>query len=74
MEVHFAPDTQAQLNRLAANQGKAAEQVVEETVARVLRQQAQFTEGVNRGIADADRGELIDHADLVERINRLFRS
>jgi predicted transcriptional regulator len=74
MEVHFAPDTQAQLNQLAASQGKAAEQVVEETVARVLRQQAQFIEGVNRGIAADDRGDLIDHAEVVDRVDRLFRS
>jgi predicted transcriptional regulator len=74
MEVHFTPDTQAQLNQLAASQGKAAEQVVEETVARVLQQQAQFIDGVNRGIAAADRGDLIDHAEVVERIDRLFRS
>jgi predicted transcriptional regulator len=74
MEVHFTADTQAQLNQLAASQGKAAEQVVVETVARVLRQQAQFIEGVNHGIAAADRGDLIDHAQVVERIDRLFRS
>ncbi len=36
MEVHFTPDTQAQLNQFAARQGKAAEQVAEETVARML--------------------------------------
>ena len=74
MEVRFTPDTQAQLNQLAASQGKAAEQVVEEAVARMLQRQAQFVEGVNRGIAAADRGDLIDHADVVERIDRLFRS
>lgn len=74
MEVHFAPETQAQLNQLATSQGKAAEQVVEETVARVLGLQARFVEGVNRGIAAADRGELIDHAEVAERIDRLFRS
>ncbi|HWE53321.1 MAG TPA: hypothetical protein VG273_26245 [Bryobacteraceae bacterium] len=74
MEVHFAPDTEAQLNQLAASQGKAAEQVVEETVARVLRQQAKFIDRVNRGIAAADRGDLIDHAEVVERIDRLFLS
>ena len=44
-------------HRLAVSQGKAAERVVEETVARVLRQQTQFIEGVNRGIAAADRGD-----------------
>ena len=74
MEVQFTPDVQAQLNQFAARQGKAASQVVEETVARMLQQQAQFLEGVNRGIAAADRGDLIDHAEVVKRINGLFHS
>ena len=74
MEVQFEPDVQAQLNQFAASQGKAAAQVVEETVARMLQRQEQFIEGVNRGIAAADRGDLIDHAQVVERIDTLFRS
>ena len=74
MEVQFTPEQQAQLNQFAASQGKAAAQVVEETVARMLQRQEQFIEGVNRGIAAADRGDLIDHAQVVERIDRLFRS
>ena len=74
MEVQFEPDVQAQLNQFAASQGKAAAQVVEETVARMLQRQAQFTEGVSRGIAAANRGDLIEHAEVVERINGLLRS
>ena len=74
MEVQFEPDVQAQLNQFAASQGKAAAQVVEETVTRMLQRQAQFIEGVNRGIAAADRSDLVDHAQVVERINGLFRS
>ena len=74
MEVQFEPDVQAQLNQFAASQGKAAAQVVEETVARILQRQAQFIEGVNRGIAAANRGDLIEHAEVVERINGLLRS
>ena len=74
MEVQFEPDVQAQLNQFAASQGKAASQVVEETVTRMLQRQARFIEGVNRGIADADRNDLIDHAQVVERINGLFHS
>ena len=74
MEVQFEPDVQAQLNQFAASQGKAAAQVVEETVARMLQRQAQFTEGVNCGIAAANRGDLIEHAEVVERINGLLRS
>ena len=34
MEVHFTPETEAQLKQLAASKGKDAAQVVEETVAR----------------------------------------
>ena len=73
MEVQFEPDVQAQLNQFAASQGKAAAQVVEETIARMLQRQAQFTEGVNRGIAAANRGDLIEHTEVVERINGLLR-
>jgi hypothetical protein len=46
----------------------------EETVARMLERQEQFIEGVNRGIAAADRGDLTDHEDVRNRIERLFRS
>jgi predicted transcriptional regulator len=74
MEVHFAPDTEAQLRQFAASKGKDAAQVVEETVARMLEREAQFIEGVSRGIAAADRGDLIDHDEVVNRIDRLFRS
>jgi predicted transcriptional regulator len=74
MEVHFAPDTEAQLKQFAASKGKDAAQVVEETVARMLERQAHFIEGVNQGIAAADRGDLIDHDEVVNRIDRLFHS
>ena len=74
MEVHFAPDTEVRLKQFAAGKSKDAAQVVDETVARMLEQQAQFIEGVNRGIAAAGRGGLIDHDEVVNRINRLFHS
>ena len=74
MEVHFAPHTEAQLQEFAASKGKDAAQVVEETVARMLERQAQFIVGVNRGIAEADRGDLIDHDEVVNRIGRLLQS
>lgn len=74
MEVHFAPDTEAQLKEFAARKGKDAAQVVEETVSNMLARQARFVEGVKRGIASADRGDLIDHEEVVNRINRLIQS
>jgi predicted transcriptional regulator len=73
MEVHFTHATQARLDQLAASEGKDPAQVVEETVARVLERRAQFLEDVEQGIA-ADRGELVDHAEVVSRITRFLRS
>jgi predicted transcriptional regulator len=72
MEVHFPPDIEARLQQVALANGKDAEQLVKDTVVRMLENQARFVAGVEKGIAAADRGELIDHEDVVKRINRLF--
>ena len=73
MEVHFTPDTEAQLKQFAASRGKEAAQVVEETITRMLERQAQFIEGVKRGIEDADHGDLVEHEEVVDRIQRLLQ-
>ena len=54
--------------------GKDAEQLVKDTVARMLENQARFIAGVQRGIEQADRGEFVEHKDVVNRIDRLFHS
>jgi predicted transcriptional regulator len=74
MEVNFTPHTEAQLKEFAARKGKDAAQVVEETVSGMLERQARFMEGVQRGIAAADRGDLMDHEEVVSRIDRLIES
>ncbi|HLI86829.1 MAG TPA: hypothetical protein VKV17_23180 [Bryobacteraceae bacterium] len=72
MEVHFSPDIETRLQQVALASGKDAEQLVKDTVARMLEKQARFVAGVEKGIAAAECGELIDHEDLVKRIDRLF--
>lgn len=74
MEIHLAPDTEAQLQHLATSQGKNAAQVVEEAVTRMLERQSEFVEGVQRGIEAAMRGDVISHEEVVARVDRLFRS
>jgi len=74
MKVHFSPETEARLRDFAARKGIDAGQVVEKAVSNMLQQQACFVEGVRRGIASADRGDLIEHEEVVSRINRLFQS
>ena len=74
MEVHFSPEAEAQLHQLATRSGKEPEQLVQETVNRMLERQARFVDSVKRGMASADRGDLLEHEEVVERIERLFQS
>ncbi|HEY7391805.1 MAG TPA: hypothetical protein VH640_25035 [Bryobacteraceae bacterium] len=72
MEVHFTPYTEERLKQLAASQGKEAAEIVEQAVTRMLDCHAEFIEGVSGGIAAADRGDLIEHEEVVERIGQLL--
>ena len=74
MEVHFSPDVETQLQQVASANGEDAEQLVKETVNRMLENQARFIAGVQRGIEQADRGELVEHSEVRKRIDRLFHS
>jgi predicted transcriptional regulator len=74
MEVHFSPEVETRLQQLAFANGKDAEQLVKDTVARMLENQARFIAGVQKGIEQADRGELIEYQDVLNRIDRLFPS
>ena len=72
VEVPLTADQEAQLNQLASRQGKAPLELIQETVARLLDEDARFRAAVRRGVEQAERGELIDHKDVVERIERMF--
>jgi predicted transcriptional regulator len=74
MEVHFSADVEMRLQQVASANGKDAEQLVKETVSRMLENQAHFVAGVQKGIEQADRGELIEHQEVLNRIERLFHS
>jgi predicted transcriptional regulator len=74
MEVHFSPEVETRLQQVASANGKDAEQLVKDTVARMLDNRARFIAGVQRGIEQADRGEFVEHKDVLNRIDRLFHS
>jgi predicted transcriptional regulator len=74
MEVHFSPEVETRLQQVASANGKDAEQLVKDTVSRMLENQARFVSGVQRGIEQADRGEFVEHKDVLNRIDRLFHS
>jgi predicted transcriptional regulator len=74
MEVHFSPQVEARLQQVALANGKDSEQLVKDTVTRMLENQTRFIAGVQKGIEQAGRGEFVGHKDVVSRIHRLFQS
>ena len=74
MEVRFSPDKEARLREFATRTGKDAAQLVEEAVDRMLEYDARFIEAVKEGRAAARRGDLLEHDEVVERVEKLLRS
>lgn len=61
MEVPLNPDLQAKLDKLAAQQGRSSQTLVAEAVENMLNYDDWFLREVEKGLAAADRGELVDH-------------
>ncbi|MBI4905444.1 MAG: hypothetical protein HY820_17555 [Acidobacteria bacterium] len=74
MEVHFPPEVETRLHQAASAAGKDAEQLVRDTVNQMLESRARFIAGVERGIDQANRGEVVDHQIVRDRLDRLFQS
>jgi predicted transcriptional regulator len=74
MEVTFTPEQEAELAKLASSSGKQPPELVRETMGRILDDHARFIAGVNRGLASVERGEFVEHEEVLERIEQRFRS
>jgi predicted transcriptional regulator len=72
MDVPLNPDLQAKLRRLAAQQGRASEALIVEAVERMVSYDEWFLREVDKGLAAADRGELVDHADVRKMIDERY--
>jgi predicted transcriptional regulator len=55
MEVHLTTEQEAQLSQLAAQTGKAVEQLAQEAISRMLDEDARFRAAVRKGFASLDR-------------------
>jgi predicted transcriptional regulator len=72
MEVQLTPDQQAKLSRIAAEQGRAAESLVQEAVERLLGYDEWFIQEVEKGLAATDNGEFVDDAEILRMIERRY--
>jgi predicted transcriptional regulator len=74
MEIRFEPDLEAKLNRIAAETGRGTEQLIQELVQTYVDHDQWFRQEVHKGLEQLDRGEFIEHDEVVSRIERLFHS
>lgn len=74
MDIPLSPDLETKLNRIAAETGRAASEVVKELIARHLDHDEWFRSEVRKGIDELDRGEFVSDEEVRERIKRTLRS
>ncbi|HVT97995.1 MAG TPA: hypothetical protein VHE33_10850, partial [Acidobacteriaceae bacterium] len=74
MEVRLTPDEEARLAAIAAVVGTDPEQLIKDAALNLLDEDQRFREAVRAGIAQADRGEFIEQAEINARIDRMFPS
>ncbi|MGA7697006.1 MAG: hypothetical protein WCA76_18405 [Candidatus Sulfotelmatobacter sp.] len=74
MELHFTPEQEAQLAQIATQEGTDAERLVKDAALRLLEEDARFRSAVREGIAQADRGEFLEQADMDVRLEQMLRS
>ena len=68
MEVHFSPDLQTKLNRVAAENGSDTDGYVQQLVEHYLDHDAWFRQNVMKGLERLDRGEYLTHEEVGESI------
>ena len=73
MEIHLTPEREARLNQLAARSGRNTAELVQEAVDRLLDYESWFIQEVEKGLAQSTRGELIEHEEVVARIEKRLK-
>lgn len=72
MEIEFSPELQAKLERIASQQGRDTKSLVHEAVERLVGYDAWFLRQVEVGLAQADRGELLEDNEVAARMENLI--
>ena len=73
MQVNIPPELQAKLDRIAEQQGRDAESLVNEAVERFVGYDEWFIRQVEKGLAQVERGEVFQHEEVVAKIENLIR-
>jgi predicted transcriptional regulator len=72
MEVHFTPEQEAELAKVAGISGVDTEAFVRNAALRLL-DEAEYLAAVQKGIDEADRGEFIEEEEMDMRVEEMLR-
>ena len=70
--MNLSPELQARLKQVAEQQGRDAESLVNEAVERLLRYDEWFVDQVEKGLAQVERGEVLDHEEVGNRLEKFL--
>jgi predicted transcriptional regulator len=73
MNLQVPPELEAKLKRLAAETGRTADQVAIDLLASSVDHDEWFRGEVEKGRASAREGRLLEHDDVVARMDRRYR-
>jgi predicted transcriptional regulator len=73
MNLQVPPELEAKLTRLAAETGRTADQVAIDLLASSVDHDEWFRSEVEKGRASAREGRLLEHDDVVARMDHRYR-
>jgi predicted transcriptional regulator len=73
MNLQVPPELEAKLTRLAAETGRTADQVALDLLANSVDHDEWFRVEVEKGRAAAREGRLLEHDDVVARMDQRYR-
>jgi predicted transcriptional regulator len=74
MEVPLTPEQEAELKAIASREGRNVDTLAQEILSVYLKREAQFVAAVKRGMASAERGDFVEHDEVLARIERILHS
>jgi len=73
MEVHFNPELEAKLERVAAEIHSGADQYVQQLVEHYVDHDVWFRQKVAEGLEQLDKSQFLSHEEVGARLKKLLR-
>ena len=73
MEVHFTPELQAKLDRVAAETSRRVDDYVQQLVDNYLDHDVYFRHKVTASLVKLDNGEFLTHEEVGARLDKMFQ-